>query len=78
VYIQNITNEYMTLAGFLSMKLLVVLNPRIAQLYRYYSLVLKLVPQCHKGFFKFWWDEELKLLKQDYKLQKSLQEGRQA
>ena len=29
-----------------------------------YSGATVYVPKCHKGFFKYWWDEELGLLKE--------------
>ena len=29
-----------------------------------YSAANVFVPKCRKGFFKFWWDEELNLLKE--------------
>jgi len=39
------------------------------------------VPKCHKGFFKFWWDEELSLLKQasaeSYRIRKAAGKPRQ-
>ena len=44
----------------------VVLNLRTVLLSLCYILPLSclFLPKCRKGFFKFWWDEELNLLKE--------------